>query len=168
MVLEVDYSPLYHDVLTNASYLHILNLMKATAKHDCKDELHNAKLRVTPARLGVLAMLEQADVPVDASMITDYLKKQKIAADEVTVFRILNTFTDKGITKPIQLNEGKLRYEYANKAAHHHFICEKCKTIADVEGCTVETLERQIEESIGGKVTRHSLEFFGLCRRCIS
>lgn len=162
------YVPLYHGILTNASYLHILSLMKPVAKHDCKEELHNAKLRVTPARLGVLAMLEQTDVPVDVSMIADYLKKQKIAADEVTVFRILNTFTDKGITKPIQLNEGKLRYEYAHKAKHHHFFCEKCKTITDVEGCTVSGLERQIEETTGGKVTRHSLEFFGLCRRCIS
>jgi Fe2+ or Zn2+ uptake regulation protein len=142
--------------------------MKSTIKHDCRDELHNAKLRVTPARLGVLAMLEHADMPVDVSMITDYLKKQKIPVNEVTVFRILNTFTDKGITKPIQLNEGKLRYEYANKAKHHHFICEKCKTITDVEGCTVEALERQIEKTSGGKVTRHSLEFFGLCRRCVS
>ena len=141
--------------------------MKATVKHDCKDELHNAKLRVTPARLGVLAMLEHADIPVDVSMVTDYLKKQKIPADNVTVFRILNTFTDKGITKPIELNEGKLRYEYAAKPKHHHFICEKCKAITDVDGCTVNTLEQQIEESTGAKVTRHSLEFFGLCRRCV-
>jgi len=140
--------------------------MKANTNHDCKDELHNAKLRVTPARLGVLAMLEQADMPVDVSMVTDYLKKQKISVDDVTVFRILNTFMDKGIAKPIEFNEGKLRYEYADKPKHHHFICEKCKSIADVEGCTVEALERQIERTTGGKVTRHSLEFFGVCRRC--
>lgn len=141
--------------------------MRAIVKHDCREELHDAKLRVTPARLGVLAMLESADMPVDVSMVTDYLKKQKISADEATVFRILNTFTDKGITKPIELNEGKLRYEYAAKPSHHHFVCEKCKAITDVEGCTVEVLERQIEKTKGAKVTRHSLEFFGFCRRCI-
>lgn len=136
------------------------------SKHNCTDELHAANLRVTPARLGVLHLLERSDMPVDAGMIIRHLKKHRVPADEVTVFRILNAFRKKGIAKPIQLHEGKFRYEYADKPKHHHFICEKCGGITDVEGCMAGVMEKQIEKTTGGKVSRHSLEFFGLCRRC--
>lgn len=135
--------------------------------HDCKEELRSAQLRVTPARLGVLSILEHSETPIDVSTLISGLKSKQIKADEVTVFRIINTFCEKGIVKPIQLNENKLRYEYADKPKHHHFMCEKCGDITDVDGCVVGELEAQIEKVTGGKVTRHTLEFFGVCRRCV-
>ncbi len=134
--------------------------------HSCKDELHRANLRVTPARLGVLEVLEHSDMPIDVSMIVEYLKEHRIPADEATVFRILHSFTQKGISKSIQFQESKLRYEYAGKPSHHHFVCEKCGNIQDVTGCNVIILEKDIEQKIGATVKRHSLEFFGLCGRC--
>ncbi len=134
--------------------------------HDCRDELHKSDLRVTPARLGVLEALEHADKPLDASDIIRYLKAHTISADEATVFRILTTFTKKGIAKPVHLNEGKQRYEYADKPSHHHFVCNHCGSITDVTGCTVDEWQRAIEKQKGVTVERHSLEFFGLCGRC--
>ncbi len=136
--------------------------------HNYEAELHNAELRVTPARLGVLEVLEQSDIPLDVSSVILYLSKRNVSADAVTVFRILNAFTKKGIAKPIQFNEGKKRYEYAAKPSHHHFVCEKCGNVADVNACNVDELERHIERTQGVKVARHALEFFGLCRRCRS
>lgn len=141
--------------------------MNTALHHDCKDELHEAELRVTPARLGILSILEHADVPVDVSTVIAYLKKHHIPADEVTVFRILNAFTKKGIAKPIQFNEGKLRYEYAGKPSHHHFVCESCGDVLDVVDCNVDELEKTLEQKKGVRVHRHSLEFFGLCKKCL-
>ncbi len=135
-------------------------------KHDCKEELRRIQLRVTPARLGVLDILEHAKIPIDVSTLIQGLKSLHIKADEATVFRIINTFCEKGLITPIQLNENKLRYEYADKPTHHHFMCEKCGDISDIEGCVVGELETQIEKMIGAHVSRHSLEFFGLCKRC--
>jgi Fur family transcriptional regulator, ferric uptake regulator len=134
--------------------------------HDCKKELHNAELKVTPARMGILSVLEHADTPLDVESIAIILKKNKIRADKVTVFRILNSLTHKGLLKPIQFNEGKLRYEYAGKPNHHHFICEQCGKIIDIMGCTIHRLEHEIEKTKGVSVRRHSLEFFGLCANC--
>lgn len=154
-------------MLTNASNLHILQLMKKiSGSHDCREELRRLELRATPARLGVLDALESAELPLDVSAVITYLEKQHIPADEVTVFRILNAFSKKGLVRPVQFNEGKLRYEYADKPPHHHFICEQCGSVSDVEGCVVGDLEKQIEKKIGARITRHSLEFFGICRRC--
>ncbi|MFZ5535531.1 MAG: Fur family transcriptional regulator [Patescibacteria group bacterium] len=135
--------------------------------HNCKDELRNVSLKVTPARLAVLDALEQAKTPLDVSGVIAHLRKKGVDADAVTVFRILNMFSKKGLITPIQFNEHKLRYEHADKPPHHHFICEECGSVTDVEGCVVGGIEKKIEKTLGAKVTRHSLEFFGRCRRCI-
>ena len=141
-------------------------MRQAIVPHDCISELHAAKLRATPARLGVLAILEHTDVPVDVSMIMEYLKNHHIAADEVTVFRILNVLTGKGIVKPIQFLEGKFRYEHAGEPKHHHFVCQKCGLVMNVTDCNVSRIEKKLEKTKGITVTSHSLEFFGVCYRC--
>lgn len=134
--------------------------------HDCSKELRNVALKVTPARLGVLSVLEKADMPLDVSSVINFLKKQKIQVDKVTVFRIMNVLTDKGLITPIQLGEGKFRYEYTAKADHHHFICERCGTIEDISDCKIDILEKEITKKKGLLIKRHSLEFFGLCPSC--
>src|SRR5215203_4418346 len=92
--------------------------------HDCSEELRKADLKITPARLGVLEALEKSNDPQDIQSILIYLKKNNIKADKVTVFRIINALKDKGLARPVQLNEGRLRYEHLLGADHHHFICE--------------------------------------------
>lgn len=125
-------------------------------------------MKVTPARLGVLAALEETKKPLDVSSILKYLKQHKIKADKVTVFRIINSLTKKGLLIPIQLNEGKFRYEHADKANHHHFLCDNCGAIEDIADCNIETIGRIIQQKKGLLVKRHSLEFFGLCQKCQS
>lgn len=134
--------------------------------HDCKEELKKADLKITSARLGVLEAIESASSPIDAATIITYLKRHKIKADKVTVFRILNALSEKGLTKPVQLNEGKLRFEHASLEDHHHFICENCGSIKDISDCNIETLEKTIIKKKGLLIKRHSLEFFGLCKSC--
>jgi Fur family transcriptional regulator, ferric uptake regulator len=140
--------------------------MKQTIQHDCKEELRKVALKATPARLGILAALESTDTPLDIASLIAYLQKNTIKADKVTVFRIMNALTEKGLVKPIQFNEGKLRYEYGALPDHHHFVCEKCGDIQDVTGCNIEDLEKEITKKKGVLVKRHSLEFFGLCVNC--
>jgi len=140
--------------------------MKQLRNHDCKEELRDVELKVTPARLGILAALESTERPLDIVTIIAYLKQNNIKADKVTVFRIMNALTEKGLVIPIQFNEGKLRYEYGDLPDHHHFVCTKCGDIQDVTGCNIEIIEKDITKKQGVLVKRHSLEFFGLCANC--
>lgn len=142
-------------------------MTQAKIKHDCKEELRDAALKATPARLGVLEALEQTNTPLDVATLIDYLKRQKIKADKVTVFRIMNALSEKGIITPIQLGEGKFRYEVSSKADHHHLVCESCGRIEDISDCAIEILEKDIKKKKGFFVKRHALEFFGMCRSCL-
>lgn len=143
-----------------------ITMTNTRIQHNCIEELRSVDLKVTPARLGVLAALEEASLPLDVSHLITYLKEQNIKADKVTVFRIINALTEKGLVVPIQLGEGKFRYEHSGKADHHHFICETCGTIEDISDCHIDELQKEIQEKKGLLVKRHSLEFFGLCQLC--
>lgn len=142
-------------------------IMQALLKHhNCKDELKEASLKATPTRLAVLGILESSDKPIDVASITKYLYKNKIRADKTTVFRIINSFTDRGITKQLQLNEGKFRYEHASKKDHHHLICESCGSIEDISDTFIADIQNKIKRNKKFLVKRHSLEFFGICKDC--
>lgn len=138
----------------------------ANINHDCKDELNQAELRATPARIAVMKLLETAQAPVDVNMIMDYLEGKRIKTDPATVFRIINSFTQKGITKQISFNEGKARYELSAKEDHHHLICEGCGSIEDISDCAIPELEKDIQKKKGFQVKSHSLEFYGICASC--
>lgn len=153
---------------TNANKLRLCYntyMMHLKRSHDCKEELRNADLKATPARLAILALLERTEKPLPVASIHAYLQEREIAADQATVFRILNAFTEKGITKQVQFHEGKFRYELAGKE-HHHLICDSCGEIEDIADCNIEQLEREISNKKDFLVKRHSLEFFGLCKNC--
>lgn len=141
-------------------------MVQANIQHDCKIELNEVELRATPARLALMQLLEKTDKPLDVQSMIAFLEKQDIKADPATVFRIVNMFTEKGLVKQIQLHEGKFRYELADKADHHHLVCNKCGDIQDISDCNIESLEKEIEKKKHFKVTSHSLEFFGVCSTC--
>ena len=134
--------------------------------HNCKDELQEVSLKATPARIAVMKFLESADQPVDVNSILDYLKKEDIDTNPATVFRMMNDFLQKGITKQIQFQECKARYELSNKRHHHHLICTNCGKVEEVEGDFLKEMEDKIYKDKKFRVKDHSLEFFGLCENC--
>ncbi|MGA2967807.1 MAG: transcriptional repressor [Candidatus Levyibacteriota bacterium] len=135
-------------------------------QHNCKDELQAVSLKATPARIAVMKFLEVTERPVDTQTIINYLKKEKIDADPATIFRMMNDFLQKGITKQIQFQEGKARYELSNKRHHHHLICTNCGKIEEVEGDFLKQMEEEIYRDKKFRVKDHALEFFGLCADC--
>jgi len=135
-------------------------------QHDCKDELQEVSLKATPARIAVMRFLESVDQPVDVNSILDYLRQKDVDTNPATIFRMMNDFLQKGITKQIQFQEGKARYELSNKRHHHHLICTNCGKVEEVEGDFLKSMEDKIYKDKKFKVKDHSLEFFGLCEDC--
>jgi len=123
-------------------------MVNAKIQHDCKVELNEVALRATPARMALMTLLEASDKPLDVQTMIEYLDKKNIKTDPATVFRIVNMFTDKGLLKPIQLQEGKFRYELLAKAEHHHLVCTRCGQIEDMSDCNIDVLENHIEKKI--------------------
>lgn len=133
-------------------------------QHSCENEIHEASLKVTPARVALMQLFESHDTPLDAQHLIDHLQKE-IGIDRVTVFRILNVFVEKGLIRKLTFGEHKARYEL-NQGEHHHLICQKCGKVEDISDCNISALEKEIKQKKHFLVKEHSLEFFGLCRDC--
>lgn len=143
----------------------MFNLIK---NHDCRQELKGFEVKATPARLTVMKFLETSTQPVDVKTILDYLSKENINTDPVTIFRMMNVFVDKGILKKIDFKEGKTRYELSNKGDHHHLICTSCGRVESIEDSHMSDFEKEIKRKKKFLVKSHSLEFFGICQNCQS
>jgi Fur family transcriptional regulator, ferric uptake regulator len=127
-----------------------------------KDDLSQSGIKLTKPRLALLSLLEKEGKPLDAAELSFMLKGR---ADQATVYRILDLLTNKGIILRLEFGEGKYRYEL-KKNHHHHLICQNCDSIEDVEGEYLISLEAQLRKKSGFFVKSHSLEFFGVCKRC--
>ncbi len=125
----------------------------------------NSRLqRVTTPRLEVMSVLKSNHKPLTISEIHDKLKKKRI--DLATVYRTLNLFTQLGIVNEIDFKDEFKRYELIyDRHHHHHIVCKICKRVENVETCILDELEKLIEKKGFSDIT-HSLEFFGICKKC--
>lgn len=130
-----------------------------------KEIIKSHALRITPARVAVLSIFDTAQKPLDISEIIENLRQRKIAADQATIYRIIENFVEKNLLARLQFQEKRYFYEKKGRE-HHHAICQKCGSIQDVTKCNIKRIEREIVKSMNFKVSRHSLEFFGLCASC--
>lgn len=82
-----------------------------------------------------------------------------------TVYRNLNVLMEQGVLKKIDFGSTYDRFD-ANIGQHYHFVCERCDAIIDLEIPVDPSLERRVSEATPFTVTRHRIEFFGICDRC--
>lgn len=121
--------------------------------------------RNTSSREAILTCISNAHVPLSIDDIKELLQKKHKRIDEATIYRTVKTFVAKKELQQIDFQEGKFRYEMANLPHHHHIVCEKCGAVEDVP-TKEESLVKQLRIKTKFKVLRHSLEFFGLCKKC--
>jgi len=130
-----------------------------------KQLLQKSGLKSTEARIALLSLLDREENPLDVYSIAENLRAGGIGVDQATVYRILDILTQKGLISRLEFGEGKYRYELQKKH-HHHLICQNCGVIEDVGGNFVDQIEKEIKSKNGFLIKSHSLEFFGVCKKC--
>lgn len=129
------------------------------------EELKNSGFKITKARKALIELLLESNQPLSVPEISSLLRN--LNANKTTIYREISFLIDQGVVKEIDFGESKKRYEYDFKKHHHHLVCVSCKRIEDIEvEANIEAEEKRIEKISGFRVVNHSLEFFGICRRC--
>ena len=131
------------------------------------------ELRLTPARRGLLAVLEDTDRPLTAEEIT-----RASGLPMSTAYRNLGELADAGVVVRITAIGGGDRYELAEQVSphhrhHHHLVCEGCGIVTDfAPSAQLERLiDREVQsllDSTGFEVTNHVFDVRGRCRDCRS
>lgn len=82
-----------------------------------------------------------------------------------SVYRALNQLVADNQVKPLNFNDGHVRYELNNQQMHHHhFICTGCNSIQMVDICPFETMAAQLKGRF--QIQYHNFEVFGRCVDC--
>jgi Fe2+ or Zn2+ uptake regulation protein len=82
-----------------------------------------------------------------------------------TVYRNLDVLVDQGEIDVVPAPSGVLRYD-GNRAPHHHFSCEACGGILDIELPAPRRLAARIARERALRVRKVRIEFIGLCSAC--
>lgn len=125
--------------------------------------------RHTKTREKIFEAFKHFDKPVDAMEIFSYLKKD---IDLASIYRNLDLMKKSGLLNVILFGEGKKRYELVRNNHHHHFVCDNCGKVIDINIDENNLINKIMTDNArlparqGLRIQRHNLEFFGLCKNC--
>ncbi|MGD9976606.1 MAG: Fur family transcriptional regulator [Bacteroidales bacterium] len=95
---------------------------------DIVNILSNSNLKVTPQRVAVLEALYALKDHPTADAVKEYVRKNHPNLAIGTLYKILETFCEKGIVKKVKTDRDFMRYDI-DMHRHHHLYCEVCDTI---------------------------------------
>lgn len=131
-------------------------------------ELQYEGCRMTPLRRAMIEIFYTYRHPLSSEDLQEILKKRRMTPHKVSLYRELQFLEEWRVIIPVNLDDGRLRYELKGREHHHHVVCTKCRTVQDVPLDETELLKekKNIEKKTQFTIIKHSLEFFGLCAKC--
>ena len=130
--------------------------------------LRKVGLKTTEPRLSVLRALSRLHSPLRIKDLHARLKKAKSKIDMVTIYRTVETLTEKNMVRRVDFGEGAAYYEWNNGEDSHHMSCLNCKKRESVKNCFFPEFEARVMSKVPTfkQITHHSIEYFGLCKKC--
>ncbi len=123
-----------------------------------------AGLRKTPQRYDVLEYLVRRPIHATADEIFDALNKRDPRISRATVYNCLRDLARTGLVREVP-GEGKAARYDANLLRHHHFVCDQCSGVEDIEWFDIPM--QAWKPAVGERrVREHEVVFHGLCAQC--
>ncbi|MBI3679921.1 MAG: transcriptional repressor [Acidobacteria bacterium] len=82
-----------------------------------------------------------------------------------TVYRNIKILVQKGLLKEVAVHHEPLRLD-PNLSDHHHLVCRRCKSVADIASEDVEPVRLKAALPAGFQVERCEVVAMGLCAAC--
>jgi len=129
------------------------------------DELRQAGLRVTAARIALLETVragDHLDVDAIANRVRDRLGSISVQA----VYEALHALTAAGLIARIEPAGHPARFEGRVGDNHHHIVCRSCGTVVDVDCVVGEPPCLTAADDQGFSIDEAQVIFWGLCPDC--
>lgn len=137
--------------------------LQETALHD---SLRRAGLRVTAPRLAVLMSVLGEGQHRDAEAIAAAARGRLGTLSTQAVYDNLHILEDAGLIRRTQPSGHPARYEARVGDNHHHIVCRRCGTTADVDCAIGAAPCLEPSASHGFVVQEAEVIFWGLCPQC--
>lgn len=135
-------------------------------------KLKEAGLKLTKPRKQIVKLLVNTSKALSPYEMKAVLAKQKIKADVVTIYRVLEVLENLGLVHKVLALNAYIRCNIddvakEHKPCHHYLLCRNCHKFEEFEGKDLENLEKTIASYYDRfQVESHYLEFVGLCKSC--
>ena len=125
--------------------------------------LSDSGLRHTPQRHAVMAFLMRQSGHPTAAEIFEAVNRLDPRSSRATIYNNLRDLVQAGLVREVAIEGRAARFDVKG-ARHHHFICDSCGDIEDVEWYEV---PQPAGAALGKRVLREcELIFRGLCVKC--
>jgi Fe2+ or Zn2+ uptake regulation protein len=128
-----------------------------------KHSLEAGGLRCTPQRYAVMAFLMEHKGHPTAAEIFEAVTRLDPRSSRATTYNNLRDLVEAGLVREVAVEGRAARFD-ASGLRHHHFICDRCGTVEDLEWYDV---PMPGPDSLGARVLR-ACEIIcrGLCPAC--
>lgn len=125
--------------------------------------LEDKGLRCTPQRFAVMAFLMDHNSHPTAAETFEAVNRVDPRSSRATTYNNLRDLVKAGLVREVAVEGRAARYD-AKGMRHHHFICDRCGEVEDVEWYNV---PNPTSRFLGKRVLREcELIFRGLCTKC--
>lgn len=131
---------------------------------DLLNELKIKKIRLSHQRLKVLEYLVLNQCHPTVEQIYNGLHEEVPTLSKTTVYNTLNSLTEAGLVRVINIEDNETRYDI-NTGNHGHFKCECCKEIYDFN-IDIDSFESS--ELNDFTINDKNVYFKGVCPQCLS
>lgn len=131
---------------------------------EIRRSLEDGGLRCTPQRYTVAAFLMKHPGHPTAAEIFEAVNRVNPHCSRATTYNNLRDLVQAGLVREVAVEGRAARYD-AKKIRHHHFICDRCGVVEDMQWYEVPSPDRN---SLGKRVLREAEVIFrGLCEKCV-
>jgi Fe2+ or Zn2+ uptake regulation protein len=125
--------------------------------------LEGGGLRCTAQRYAVMAFLMESNRHPTAAEIFEAVNRMDPRSSRATTYNNLRDLVQAGLVREVAVEGRAARFD-ARGMQHHHFICDRCGNVEDVDWYDV---PKPPSRALGKRVVREcELIFRGLCAKC--
>ena len=110
----------------------------------------------------LIQLLQEAGGPLSADEIRECLGRRSIG--QATIYRLLKQGVENSQINELSFPNSPNRFEISGLKHHHHFICDECDRVYDIEGCFKQVSDLAPK---GFKVNDHDILLRGQCDQCV-
>jgi Fur family peroxide stress response transcriptional regulator len=128
-----------------------------------RQSLESSGLRFTPQRYCVMAFLMEHPGHPTAAEIFEAVNRLDPRSSRATTYNNLRDLVEAGLVREVAVEGRAARFD-ARGLQHHHFICDRCGSVEDLEWYEV---PKPPSGSLGKRILREcELIVRGLCTKC--
>ncbi|MFT5661438.1 MAG: Fur family ferric uptake transcriptional regulator [Sulfurimonas sp.] len=138
--------------------------------NDFKTLLKENSLKFTIQREVILETLYKSDEHLTPESLHHLIQENfpDLKTGIATVYRTLALLEDSQMVTSLSFGAQGKKYELGAKEHHDHMICTSCGDITEFVDEEIENRQDSIAESLGFKISDHSMQIYGICKDCQS